>query len=105
MERTAPLNERQLEILRLIGDGNDLSGSESVGFRNTARALQSRGLVTVSKVGGRSGRRSPMPAVTTSITAAVLGLRSRPTLGLRPAGRGTPGRRLLENGETMHRHS
>jgi hypothetical protein len=53
LERTGPLNELQLKILGLVGSGDDLSGVEAVGFRNTARALQSRGLVAVSKAGGR----------------------------------------------------
>ncbi|MDA1362723.1 hypothetical protein O1R50_24090 [Glycomyces luteolus] len=46
------MNDRQLETLRLVGAGDDLSGGEHVGRRVTGRALQSRGLVTVSKRDG-----------------------------------------------------
>lgn len=53
MERTGPLNERQLETLRLIGAGDDLGSDEQMRLRITARALQSRGLVTVSKSTGQ----------------------------------------------------
>lgn len=52
MERSSPLNDKQLETLRLIGAGDDLRGQEHIGRRSTGRALQSRGLVTVSKRDG-----------------------------------------------------
>ncbi|WP_157930398.1 hypothetical protein [Glycomyces xiaoerkulensis] len=53
MERTGPLNDRQLETLQLIGSGDDLSSDEHTGLRITARALASRGLVTISKRTGQ----------------------------------------------------
>ncbi|WP_335988362.1 hypothetical protein [Glycomyces sp. MUSA5-2] len=54
MARTSPpLNERQRSTLRLIGDGDDLSGDDRVGLRITARSLASRGLVTVRRTGGK----------------------------------------------------
>ncbi len=52
MRRWDPLSERQLLLLRRIGDGDDLSGPEGVSSRNSARSLQGRGLVTVSRRGG-----------------------------------------------------
>ncbi|MQM25653.1 hypothetical protein [Glycomyces albidus] len=54
MARTSPpLNERQRASLRLIGDGDDLSGDDRVGLRISARSLASRGLVTVRRTGGK----------------------------------------------------
>ncbi|WP_149261919.1 hypothetical protein [Actinomadura sp. K4S16] len=53
MHRWDPLNERQLDVLRRIGEGNDLSRPEDVALRTSARALQSRGLVDVSRRDGR----------------------------------------------------
>lgn len=53
MRRWDPLNERQLEVLRRIGDGADLSRPEDVASRTSARALQGRGLVDVSRRDGR----------------------------------------------------
>lgn len=52
MLRWDPLNERQMDVLRRIGDGQNLSPPEDVGFRTSARALQSRGLVQVSRRDG-----------------------------------------------------
>lgn len=37
MERSGPLNEQQLETLRLIGAGDDLSSEQHVKRRNTLR--------------------------------------------------------------------
>ncbi|GAA2269017.1 hypothetical protein GCM10009853_023090 [Glycomyces scopariae] len=53
MERTKPLNERQLMVLRLVGRGDDLGDGAQIGLRNSVRALQARDLVTVSRAGGR----------------------------------------------------
>lgn len=53
MERTGKLNDRQAETLRLIGSGSDLSDDEHVKLRITARALESRGLVSISRRTGR----------------------------------------------------
>ncbi|MDA1362707.1 hypothetical protein O1R50_24010 [Glycomyces luteolus] len=53
MERTRPLNERQLKVLGLVGGGDDLGDCASVQFRNSARALESRGLVAVNRSGSR----------------------------------------------------
>lgn len=53
MVRGAGLNDRQIKVLRLINDGNDLSGTDHSTDRITGRALASRGLVTVSKRHGR----------------------------------------------------
>ncbi|WP_212834261.1 hypothetical protein [Catellatospora sp. TT07R-123] len=41
-----------MTVLRLVGDGNDLSAAELAGQRLTGRALASRRLVTVSRKGG-----------------------------------------------------
>ncbi|THV41179.1 hypothetical protein [Glycomyces buryatensis] len=53
MERTGPLNDRQLEALQLVGSGDDLSSTEREPLRITARALESRGLVSISKSTGQ----------------------------------------------------
>lgn len=52
MQRWDPLNERQLLVLKRIGEGDDLSGPEGEAFRISARGLQGRRLVTVSRRGG-----------------------------------------------------
>jgi hypothetical protein len=52
MQRWDPLNERQLLALRRIGDGDDLGDPESMALRHSGRALQGRGLVTISRRGG-----------------------------------------------------
>lgn len=52
MPRRDPLNERQLDVLRRIGTGDDLSRPEDAGLRISGRALQSRGLVKISRRGG-----------------------------------------------------
>lgn len=52
MRRWDPLNERQLDVLRRVGEGADLSQSEDIPVRTSARALQSRGLVDVSRHDG-----------------------------------------------------
>lgn len=50
--RMSPLNERQRSTLRLISDGDDLSGEDRVGLRISARALASRGLVKIRRADG-----------------------------------------------------
>lgn len=52
VQRWDPLKEHQLLLLRRIGDGDDLSGPDGVDQRHSARALQSRRLVDVSRRGG-----------------------------------------------------
>jgi hypothetical protein len=52
MQRWGLLNDRQVMLLRRIADGDDLSEPERVSYRISARALQSRGLVRVSRKGG-----------------------------------------------------
>src|SRR5438046_561963 len=52
MQRWDPLSDRQFLLLKRIGEGDDLSGSDGVSFRISARGLQSRRLVTVSRRGG-----------------------------------------------------
>ncbi|MDW5330665.1 hypothetical protein [Plantactinospora sp. KLBMP9567] len=52
MQRWDPLKEHQLLLLRRIGDGDDLSGPEGVDQRHSARALQTRRLVDISRRGG-----------------------------------------------------
>ncbi|CAI7978114.1 conserved hypothetical protein [Frankia sp. Hr75.2] len=52
MGRGKPLTDRQLLLLRRIRGGDDLSGPDEVGQRISARSLQSRGLVDVSRRGG-----------------------------------------------------
>jgi hypothetical protein len=52
MGRSDPLNDRQLDVLRRICAGNDLSQPEDVRLRTSARVLQGRGLVKVSRRDG-----------------------------------------------------
>ncbi|MBQ1076065.1 hypothetical protein KBX06_23315 [Micromonospora sp. C31] len=52
MQKWDPLKEHQLLLLRRIGDGDDLSGPDGVDQRLSARALQNRRLVDVSRRGG-----------------------------------------------------
>ncbi|MGC5031847.1 hypothetical protein [Micromonospora sp. DT229] len=52
MQKWDPLKEHQLPLLRRIGDGDDLSGPDGVDQRLSARALQNRRLVDVSRRGG-----------------------------------------------------
>lgn len=52
MRRWDALNDRQLTLLRQIGEGDDLSGADGVSHRTSARALQTRGLVDVTRKGG-----------------------------------------------------
>ncbi|WP_433530595.1 hypothetical protein ACQPYA_00085 [Micromonospora sp. CA-263727] len=52
MQRWDPLKEHQLLVLRRIGDGDDLSGPNGADQRHTARALQTRRLVDISRRGG-----------------------------------------------------
>jgi hypothetical protein len=52
VERTAPLKERQVEILRWIADGCPAGAMQGYSYKTTAVALQDRRLVTVSKKGG-----------------------------------------------------
>ncbi|MGI5523204.1 hypothetical protein ACQEUX_20055 [Micromonospora sp. CA-259024] len=52
MQKWDPLKEHQLLLLRRIGDGDDLSGPDGVDQRLSARALQARRLVDVSRRGG-----------------------------------------------------
>lgn len=49
MERWKPLADRQRLLLRRIRDGDDLSGPDGVNQRVSARSLQRRGLVDVSR--------------------------------------------------------
>lgn len=52
MQRWDPLKEHQLLLLRRIGDGDDLSGPDGLDQRHSARALQTRRLVDISRRGG-----------------------------------------------------
>ncbi|HEV2373566.1 MAG TPA: hypothetical protein VGS19_15505 [Streptosporangiaceae bacterium] len=52
MGRSDPLNDRQLEVLRRLGADQDLSHPQDVRFRTSARVLQGRGLVKVSRRDG-----------------------------------------------------
>ncbi|MGC4865576.1 hypothetical protein ACLQ3B_09090 [Micromonospora sp. DT53] len=52
VQKWDPLKEHQLLLLRRIGDGDDLSGPDGVDQRLSARALQARRLVDVSRRGG-----------------------------------------------------
>ena len=52
MKRWSALNGRQLSVLKRVGDGDDLSGSEGLADRQSAYALSSRGLIVVRKRGG-----------------------------------------------------
>jgi len=52
MALDAPLNERQVEVLRWISDGCPEGRWTNLSYKTTAGALEWRGLVTVSKRGG-----------------------------------------------------
>jgi hypothetical protein len=52
VQRWDPLKEHQLLLLRRIGDGDDLSGPDGLDQRLSARALQNRRLVDISRRGG-----------------------------------------------------
>ncbi|WP_406073826.1 hypothetical protein [Micromonospora sp. NBC_01638] len=52
MQRWDPLKQHQLLLLRRIGDGDDLSGPDGLDQRHSARALQTRRLVDISRRGG-----------------------------------------------------
>ncbi|MFG1953918.1 hypothetical protein [Micromonospora sp. NPDC048830] len=52
MQRWDRLNERQVDLLRRIADGDDLSTADGVPLRGSARALQSRRLVDITRKGG-----------------------------------------------------
>ncbi|MFE2612305.1 hypothetical protein ACFXA2_01645 [Micromonospora chalcea] len=52
MQRWDSLNERQLDLLRRIDGGDDLSGPDGVEYRRSARAPQDRNLVTVTRKAG-----------------------------------------------------
>ncbi|MFE2156601.1 PE-PGRS family protein [Streptomyces lydicus] len=53
MYRWSPLNDRQLALLTRIGEGTEPVTSESPELAVTARALKSRGLITMSKHAGK----------------------------------------------------
>jgi hypothetical protein len=48
-----PLNDRQLKILRWIGDGCPPDVMDGYTYKHTARSLQDRKLVYISKRSGR----------------------------------------------------
>jgi hypothetical protein len=52
VQRWDRLNERQLQLLQRIGARDDLSSSTVPGERNSARGLQTRRLVQISRKGG-----------------------------------------------------
>src|SRR6185369_17096659 len=52
MHRWDPLTDRQVLLLRRIQEGDDLSGPDGAGQRSSARSLQNRGLVDVSRRDG-----------------------------------------------------
>ncbi|MGA4539019.1 hypothetical protein ACPA54_03410 [Uniformispora flossi] len=52
MRKWDPLNAAQLELLKRVGAGADLSAADDSPYRTSAYALSNRGLVTVSKRGG-----------------------------------------------------
>ncbi|MGW0702099.1 PE-PGRS family protein [Streptomyces sp. NPDC002867] len=53
MYRWSPLNDRQLALLTRIGAGTDPVTSASPELAHTARALKSRGLITMPRHGGK----------------------------------------------------
>jgi hypothetical protein len=53
MRRTAPLNERQLHVLRWIADGCPANVMDGQGHKATARALSDRGLARISRPEGK----------------------------------------------------
>lgn len=52
VRRWDPLNERQLHVLNEVAGGNDLSDPDAMHLRQSARALQHRGLLSISKKNG-----------------------------------------------------
>ena len=52
VQRWDPLSSRQLDLLSRIAEGDDLSGSDGVAHRTSARSLQTRRLVDVSRKAG-----------------------------------------------------
>ncbi|MGV9663779.1 hypothetical protein [Nocardia niigatensis] len=52
VRRSDRINDRQAELLKRIADGDTLGSAEAAPQRITARALQTRGLVAISKRGG-----------------------------------------------------
>lgn len=52
MQRWDRLNKRQADLLRRISDGDDLSSPEGVAHRTSARALQRRRLVDITRKNG-----------------------------------------------------
>ncbi|WP_116201984.1 hypothetical protein [Amycolatopsis circi] len=53
MKRWEPLNERQLDLLKRVDAAEDLSGPAHNRLRHSANAVRDRGLITISKRGGR----------------------------------------------------
>ncbi|MGW4769844.1 hypothetical protein ACWEO2_17585 [Nocardia sp. NPDC004278] len=49
VRRSDQINDRQADLLERIADGDDLSKPDAVSLRTTARALQARGLIAISK--------------------------------------------------------
>ncbi len=49
MRRWDPLNDRQLSLLRRVGDGGEPVGSSDPGIAATVYALRARGLVTTPR--------------------------------------------------------
>src|SRR5690349_6656124 len=54
MYRWSPLNDRQLALLTRLGGGTDPVTSANPELAVTARALKSRGLITLRQQGGKS---------------------------------------------------
>ncbi|UQS26063.1 hypothetical protein L1857_26240 [Amycolatopsis thermalba] len=52
MRRWDPLNDRQLDLLKRVDAGEDLSGPDHANLRHSANAVRDRGLITVSRRGG-----------------------------------------------------
>lgn len=48
MRRWDPLNDRQLQLLRLVAAGDDISKPEHLGLRRSASAVRDRGLITIT---------------------------------------------------------
>lgn len=52
VRRWDPLSERQLQLLRRIAEGDDLSGPDGLNQRTSGRALANRGLAQVTRADG-----------------------------------------------------
>jgi hypothetical protein len=73
VHRWSALNERQCALLERLAAGEDPAAWEpGPGGRRSAHALRDRGLLNVTRAGGRRVRRPPRPAASTFDTVVIL---------------------------------